>query len=86
MDAHSGQRVRHEVAVVGPTDAAGLRCDLALVAMRRDQMITTLPLLQTLDTDVVFFGNAAGLVTAFTEAMGPVRYLGSRPPPVFATV
>jgi 2-polyprenyl-6-methoxyphenol hydroxylase-like FAD-dependent oxidoreductase len=47
VDAHSGQRVCHEVAVVGPTDAAGLRCDLALVAVRRDQMITALPLRQS---------------------------------------
>ncbi len=75
-DAHSGQRVCHEVAVVGPTDAAGLRCDLALVAVRRDQMITTLPLLQTLGADVMFFGNAAGLVNALTEAMGDRALFG----------
>lgn len=75
-DAHSGQRVCHEVAVVGPTDAAGLRCDLALVAVRRDQMITTLPLLQTLGADVMFFGNAAGVVTALTEAMGARALFG----------
>jgi len=75
-DAHSGQRVCHEVAVVGPTDAAGLRCDLALVAVRRDQMITTLPLLQTLGADVMFFGNAAGLVTTLTEAMGARALFG----------
>lgn len=75
-DAQTGQRVCHKVGVVGPTQVAGVRCDIALVAVRRDQMITILPLLQTLGTDVVFFGNAAGLVTPLTEAMGPRALFG----------
>ena len=70
-NAHTGQRVCHNVEVVGPSDAISLHCDLALVAVQRDQMITTVPLLQTLRADVLFFGNAAGLVIALTEATGP---------------
>lgn len=75
-DAHTRQRVCHKVAVVGPSDAVGLRCDLTLVAVQRDQMITTVPLLQTLGADVLLFGNAAGLVIALTEATGPRALFG----------
>jgi 2-dehydropantoate 2-reductase len=75
-DAQTGQRVCHQAAVVGPTEAAGVRCDIALVAVRRDQMMITLPLLHTLKADVVFFGNAAGLVSPLTEAMGPRALFG----------
>ena len=39
-------------------------------------MITTVPLLKTLVADVMFFGNAAGLVTALTEATGPGALFG----------
>jgi 2-dehydropantoate 2-reductase len=75
-NAHTGRRVCHQVGLVDPTEAAGLRCDIAFVAVRRDQMITTLPLLHTLMTDVVFFGNAAGLVTPLTTAMSTRALFG----------
>lgn len=69
-NAETGRRTAHEVsAVPTPDDVA---CDLVLVAVRRDQMVGTLPLLTILDADVMFFGNAAGL----TEALG--RALGNR--------
>lgn len=75
-DARTGQRACRKVALVAPTEAAGVRCDIAFVAVRHDQMMTTVPLLQTLGTDVVFFGNAAGLVTTLTEAMGSRALFG----------
>jgi 2-dehydropantoate 2-reductase len=67
-DAHTGRRTSREVAVVTAADAS-LPCDLVLVAVRRDDMLATLPPLQNLQADVMFFGNAAGLTTRLSDAM-----------------
>jgi 2-dehydropantoate 2-reductase len=68
-DAQTGRRIRREVTVVATPDADP-SCELVLVAVRRHQMVGTLPLLANVDADVMFFGNAAGLTAQLADALG----------------
>src|SRR5689334_7836548 len=54
QDAETGRRTAYEVDAVDTTD--GVTCDLVLVAVRRDQMVGTVPLLANMAADVMFFG------------------------------
>jgi 2-dehydropantoate 2-reductase len=74
QDAETGRRTAHEVCAVATPD--GVACDLALVAVRRDQMVDTVPLLTKVDADVMFFGNAAGLTETLTGAIGKRTLFG----------
>ncbi len=73
-DAQTGRRTVHEVRVVPSPD--GVSCDLVLVAVRRDQLVGTLPLLAEVDADVMFFGNAAGLTATLAGALGERALFG----------
>jgi 2-dehydropantoate 2-reductase len=74
QDAETGRRTAHEVDAVATPD--GVACDLALVAVRRDQMVGTVPLLANIDADVMFFGNAAGLTETLEGAIGKRTLFG----------
>jgi 2-dehydropantoate 2-reductase len=43
---------------------------VVFVAVRRDQMLSALPVLTNVDGDVVFFGNAAGLTAQLADGLG----------------
>lgn len=51
-------------------------CDLVLVAVRRDQLLGTLPLLAAVDADVMFFGNAVSLTETLAGALGERALFG----------
>ena len=74
QDAETSRRTAHEVRAVATPDGVG--CDLALVAVRRDQMVGAVPLLANMDADVMFFGNAAGLTKTLTGAIGKRTLFG----------
>ncbi|MGW4099737.1 ketopantoate reductase family protein [Mycobacterium sp. NPDC004974] len=74
QDVETGCRTACEVAAVATPD--GVACDLVLVAVRRDQMVGTLPLLANVDADVMFFGNAAGLTDTLARAIGKRTLFG----------
>lgn len=75
-DAATGRRESYRPAVVDSVEC-GKRFDLALVAVRRDQLDDTLPALRRLDNvHVVFFGNAAGRVDDLSHALGPRTMFG----------
>jgi 2-dehydropantoate 2-reductase len=74
QDAETGRRTAHEVCAVATPD--GVACDLALVAVRRDQMVGTLPLMANVDADVMFFGDAAGLTDTLAGAIGKRTLFG----------
>jgi 2-dehydropantoate 2-reductase len=74
QDAETGQRTTHEVGAIATPD--GVASDLALVAVRRDQMVGTVPLLANMDADVMFFGNAAGLTETLAGAIGKRTLFG----------
>ena len=74
QDAETGRRTAHKVGAVATPD--GVACDLALVAVRRDQMVGTVPLLANMDADVMFFGNSAGLTETLTGAIGKRTLFG----------
>ena len=74
-DAYTRRRTRLEVAVTA-TPNPSMPCDVVLVAVRRDQMTSSLPLLADMDADVVFFGNAAGLTAKLTAAVAPRALFG----------
>ena len=67
-DAETGRRTAESVRAVATPD--GVQCDLVVVAVRRDQMLATVPLLANMDADVLFFGNPAGLTSELAGAMG----------------
>ncbi|HUO37314.1 MAG TPA: 2-dehydropantoate 2-reductase N-terminal domain-containing protein [Mycobacterium sp.] len=69
------RRTQHEVAVVS-TPEPGVAYDLVLVAVRRDQMMGTVPMLASVDANVMFFGNAAGLTAQLANAAGRRTLLG----------
>jgi 2-dehydropantoate 2-reductase len=73
-DAHTGRRTAHEVRAVSSPD--GVSCDLVLVAVRRDQLLGTLPPLAAVDADVMFFGNAAGMTETLAGALGERALFG----------
>ena len=68
-DASTRRRVHYEVTAVATPDSS-MPCDVVLVAVRRDQMVSTLPLLACVQAEVVFFGNAVGLTTQLANRMG----------------
>jgi 2-dehydropantoate 2-reductase len=68
QDAETGLRTAHQVRAVATLD--GVECELVLVAVRRDQMVGTVPPLANMDADVMFFGNAAGLTETLAGAIG----------------
>jgi 2-dehydropantoate 2-reductase len=74
QNAETGRRTAYEVGAVATPD--GVACDLALVAVRRDQMVGTVPLLANMDADVMFFGNAAGLTETLAGAIGKRTLFG----------
>jgi 2-dehydropantoate 2-reductase len=74
QDAETGRRAAHKVDAVATPD--GVACDLALVAVCRDQMVSTLPLLANMDADVMYFGNAAGLTQTLAGAIGKRTLFG----------
>jgi 2-dehydropantoate 2-reductase len=74
-DAHAGHRRNHSLPIVATPDT-DIPWDLTLVAVRRDQMLTTVPLLANLQADVMFFGNAAGLTGQLADATGPPTLFG----------
>lgn len=74
-DAQTGHRVSYQIPVVAQPDT-GMPADVVLVAVRRDQMPATAPLLATLDADVVFFGNAAGLTAQLADQVGTRTLFG----------
>lgn len=74
QDAETGRRTVHQVQAVASPD--GVACDLVLVAVRRDQMVGTVPALVNLDADVMFFGNAAGLTETLAGAIGERTLFG----------
>ena len=74
QDAETGRRTAYEVDAVATTD--GVACDLVLVAVRRDQMVGTVPLLANMAADVMFFGNAAGLIETLLRAIGKRTLFG----------
>jgi 2-dehydropantoate 2-reductase len=74
QDAETGRRTAHQVGAVATPD--GVACELVLVAVRRDQMVGTVPLLANMDADVMFFGNAAGLTETLAGAIGKRTLFG----------
>ena len=74
QDAETGRRTAHQVGTVATPDGVG--CELVLVAVRRDQMVGTVPLLANIDADVMFFGNAAGLTETLAGAIGKRTLFG----------
>ena len=74
-DAQTGKRISHQVHVVEAPDA-GAPCDVVLVAVRRDQMLGTVPGLANVQADVVFFGNATGLTATLANTMGSRALFG----------
>ncbi len=74
QDAETGRRTTYEVDTVAAPD--GIACDLVLVAVRRDQMVGTLPLLANTAADVLFFGSAAGLIDILAGAIGKRTLFG----------
>lgn len=74
-DAQTGQRATYEVPVVAEPDPS-LTVDVVIVAVRRDQMPATLPLLADINADVVFFGNAAGLTARLADGLGARALFG----------
>ena len=74
QNAETGRRTAHEVGAVATAD--GVACDLALVAVRRDQMVGTVPLVANMDADVMFFGNATGLTETLAGAIGKRTLFG----------
>lgn len=74
-NTQTGQRTRHEVDAL-QIPAADTAYDVALVAVRHDQMLPALPLLANLAADVVFFGNAAGLTDQLSDALGDRALFG----------
>ncbi len=74
-DVHTGQRHVHHAPVVSQPEPGPTR-DVVLVAVRRDQMLTTLPLLAGVDAHVVFFGNAAGLTAELADMAGQRAMFG----------
>ncbi|MDR3662665.1 MAG: 2-dehydropantoate 2-reductase N-terminal domain-containing protein [Mycobacterium sp.] len=74
QDAETGWRTAYQVGAVATLD--GVACDLVLVAVRRDQMVATVPLLANMDADVMFFGNAAGLTETLAGAIGKRTLFG----------
>lgn len=73
-DAETGRRTAESVRAVAAPD--GVQCDLVVVAVRRDQMLATVPLLANVDDDVLFFGNAAGLISELAGAVGARALFG----------
>ena len=74
-DASTRRRVHYEVTAVATPDSS-MPCDVVLVAVRRDQMVSTLPLLARVQAEVVFFGNAVGLTTQLANRMGQRTLFG----------
>jgi len=75
-EASSGTRGCYRPTVVESPDIGG-PFDLVLVAVRRDQLDRTVPLLDAApDADVLFFGNTAGRVAELTSALGQRALFG----------
>jgi 2-dehydropantoate 2-reductase len=75
-EAATGRDETFRLPVADSPAAAG-RFDLALVPVRREQLDTTIGLLQAADIDtIVFFGNTAGRVAGLTAALGPRALFG----------
>lgn len=70
-EAESGQRTVQPVTAVGAVGADD-RYDLVLVAVRSEQLASTLPVLSGMrdGSDVLFFGNTAGRQTQLLETLG----------------
>ena len=76
-DASSGQRTQISLPVLDEL-SGGDRYDLALVPVRAEQLVSTLPILLKLDgsTNVLFFGNTTGRQTELTAAVGERALFG----------
>ncbi len=76
-DAESGQQTVWPVTAVD-TIGAEERYDLVLVAVRSEQLASTLPVLSTLSdgSDVLFLGNTAGLQGQLVKALDGRALLG----------
>lgn len=70
-EAESGQRTVLPVTAVS-VSGADRRFDLALVPVRSEQLVSTLPALSSMRdcSDVLFFGNTAGRQAQLVEALG----------------
>jgi 2-dehydropantoate 2-reductase len=76
-DAESKQRVELPVTALDAPRGEE-RYDLVVVAVRAEQLPATLPILTRLadDSDVLFFGNAAGRTRGLAEALGDRALFG----------
>jgi 2-dehydropantoate 2-reductase len=74
-DAWTGRRTSYSLPAIAVPDEDG-PWDVVLVAVRREQMLDTLPLLDTVHGDVLFFGNAAGLTAQLADRQGAHALFG----------
>jgi 2-dehydropantoate 2-reductase len=72
QDAATGRCTTHEMDAVATPD--GVACDLVIVAVRRDQMVSAARQLADTEAGVMFFGNAVGLTQTLAAAGNPTMF------------
>lgn len=74
QDAATGRCTTQKVVAVATPD--GVACDLVIVAVRREQMVSAARQLADMEAGTMFFGNAAGLTQTLAAAMGHPTMFG----------